>query len=116
MWEISSPFLHVRYFLLNAGYKHTVFYTIVQLCVLLAFFGCRIVWGLGLSVFFWRCSALRLAGALPDPVPAHFLYYARGANIFLNSLNLFWFSKMIRALVNVLMKKQGEEYGKVKKN
>jgi len=49
LWELSTPFVHYRWFLLKAGRSKSRIYLINGLIMAVVFFACRPVWGTYLS-------------------------------------------------------------------
>lgn len=49
LWELSTPFVHLRWFMLKAGAAKSRAYLINGLALVLVFFACRPVWGTWLS-------------------------------------------------------------------
>lgn len=90
LWELSSPFLHLRWFLykLNASPKLKL---LNDLFLFIAFFSCRIVWGVVISLEMWTdvCNIMHLYN--PYITYSVFIF-----TTILNSLNFIWFSMMIR--------------------
>jgi hypothetical protein len=95
MFEASTPFLNIHWFSshLPEGTIPDWIQLINGLCLLVVFFGARIVWGLYQAWLFandvFRPGRL---GIVPWWVPVLIL----ASNMLLNSLNVYWFSKMIR--------------------
>ena len=102
LWEMSTPFVHSRFALVNLNLKKSVYFTVCSYAVFLSFFFARILWGGYLTAFFWWATNQSLTGKLSNPAPVWFVWYARGANVFMNGLNVWWFSKMVRYLVKTL--------------
>ncbi|CAG9460104.1 unnamed protein product [Pedinophyceae sp. YPF-701] len=95
-WELSTPFVHLRWALHRAGQKRTPLYRRNGVALIVAFFLVRIVWGLYASAYFWRESALSLRGEVENPAGPALTQVARSFNVLLCGLNLYWFQKMIR--------------------
>ncbi|EGS23632.1 TRAM, LAG1 and CLN8 domain-containing protein [Thermochaetoides thermophila DSM 1495] len=126
LYELSTPFLNIHWFFdkLNmTGSKPQLYNGIL---LLVTFFCCRLVWGTWQSVIvygdMWRAihegpSAEYIKAAFSNPATANdpdvnLMYFARGAgpvpiwlagiyvasNLTLNSLNWYWFYKMIHAV------------------
>jgi hypothetical protein len=47
MWELSTPFMYLRWLMLKAGYGNTAPMQVVNVTFMLVFVGCRNVWGPG---------------------------------------------------------------------
>ena len=45
LWELSTPFMYMRWLLLKAGWGHTRLLKAVNVAFMAVFFGCRNVWG-----------------------------------------------------------------------
>ena len=98
MWEISTPFLYFRWYLIKAGKGHTMLMHIANMLFAVAFFGCRIVYGPIMSWNFWKSSGLDLANPrVVDGIPSAVTYSYRTAMFVLNGLNYYWFTAIIRA-------------------
>lgn len=126
LYELSTPFLNIHWFFdkLNMTGSKPQLYNGIALLV--TFFSCRLVWGTYQSVLvyadMWQSvtrgpSAEYLAQAFADPATAgdpntNPMFFARDAapvplaltavyfasNLVLNSLNWFWFVKMVAAV------------------
>lgn len=126
LYELSTPFLNIHWFFdkLNMTGSKPQLYNGIALLV--TFFSCRLVWGTYQSALvyadMWKSltqvpSAEYLARAFADPTTAadpntNPMYFARDAppipvaltavylvsNLTLNSLNWFWFVKMVAAV------------------
>uniref|UniRef100_A0A7S0S185 TLC domain-containing protein n=1 Tax=Chlamydomonas leiostraca TaxID=1034604 RepID=A0A7S0S185_9CHLO len=94
LWELSSYFLHFRWFM----FKHNTSKRLQLyngLALIASYLLCRLVWGFYLSYLFVQDSkSLDLAPA--------YLYMMWGANVALNSLNVFWFSLIIKKAIDTL--------------
>ncbi|PNH01206.1 putative TLC domain-containing protein C17A2.02c, partial [Tetrabaena socialis] len=111
MWEISTPFVHARWFMYKAGLANSKLYVLNGLAMLSAFFGCRIVWGY-VGSYRLVTDVLRerfIEGSL-FPLGGTVGYCLIAA--IMNTLNTYWFYKMVVAAVHVLIKgKKGAEVG-----
>lgn len=56
MWELSTPFVHARWFLYKIGKDKTRLYAANAAAGFLVFFVCRVLWGPVVSVFYWHDS------------------------------------------------------------
>lgn len=95
-WELSTVFVHVRWFLYQSGRADTRMYLANGALLALTFFVARNVGGALLSLAFFRDTAeeLRLAAlGRSDFAPAA-MYAYRAANVALNALNAVWFYKI----------------------
>jgi len=94
MFEISTPFLHVRSFLLTTGRKDHPWFNFVQNCFGWSFLLVRILYGYPLSAYFLR-DMIALYRA--DDVRSRFHFYFHvTANFCMCLLNAFWLRHMIR--------------------
>ncbi|KAH0536294.1 hypothetical protein FGG08_006832 [Glutinoglossum americanum] len=141
LYELSSPFLNFHWFFdkLNMTGSRAQLYN--GLLLLFTFFGCRLVWGTYQSVRVYQdvWSALQYPGphnynnsSYPDHdgskdaaemmrfagdqrIPVWLAVTYLGSNILLNTLNFYWFGKMIEAVRKRFSKKApGKEEGKEK--
>ncbi|KAF8643855.1 hypothetical protein AX16_008872 [Volvariella volvacea WC 439] len=93
LWETSTFFLNIHWFLDKTGRTGTTFQLVNGIALLASFFGVRIVYGGITSYYFYH--TLR---EVHETVPLSYtLIYGLG-NLLLQSLNWFWFTKMITAL------------------
>lgn len=103
LFELSSPFLNIHWFCdkLNLTGSKLQWYN--GMCLLAAFFMCRIVWG-PIQSYYVFCDIFEAVRNPPLTreegvvVPSWLAFLYLGSNITLNSLNYFWFSKMIDAV------------------
>lgn len=118
MWELSTPFMHARWFLYKIGRDKSAIYPLNALMGMLVFFLCRNCFGPWLSWQFLKQSSAALAtsrGRRELWMPA--IWFFRSAVVILNGLNAFWFSKMAKMLVEAVRGggaggAEGEEDGK----
>lgn len=103
MWELSTPFVHLRWLLHKMDMNNTRFYIINGALMILTFFASRCIWGLWVSYDFWVQSMKELAHPTPDGFPAFAVHIYRLANICLTALNIYWFCKMMTKAIAVLM-------------
>lgn len=96
MWEISTPFVHLRWFLYKIAADKGQLYKVNGLLLLGTFFLCRICWGPVLSVLYWRDSIAALATAAGAALPLFWVWMYRSCTLTMNGLNLYWFEKMVR--------------------
>ncbi|XP_066295322.1 TLC domain-containing protein 4-B-like [Branchiostoma lanceolatum] len=104
MTELSSPFLHVRKILLSMGQKTSLLYKVNGVVLLVVFFLCRI-----LTIPLWFSLRKHLG---TDEL------YGAGLGIhvtvfvvmpFIHSLNIYWFSKMCRAVYRGLFQPKAKQ-------
>ncbi|EFN53962.1 hypothetical protein CHLNCDRAFT_53483 [Chlorella variabilis] len=98
MWELSTPAMYTRWLMLKAGLGSSAAMPLVNAAFMLAFFGCRVVWGPIMTVEFWRDSAGQLLAASPALPPAA-IWVVRVMSIALNLLNYYWFATMVKLAV-----------------
>ncbi|KAL2684923.1 hypothetical protein Neosp_006016 [[Neocosmospora] mangrovei] len=113
LWELSTPFLNVHWFMDKVGMTGTKAQLYNGLMLLFTFFTCRLVYGTYMSVSVFKdvwaginthpnvetLTTPVMAFAHEDstvPVWLGAAYLA--SNITLNSLNFYWFFMMIRAV------------------
>nr|CAG8472994.1 2534_t:CDS:2 [Entrophospora candida] len=94
MFEVSTPFLNIHWFMDKLGKTGSLIQLINGICLLLSFFFFRIVFGIYMSYHALQ-SVLPVASKIPTSIC---LIYGV-SNIILNLLNIFWFKKMIDALL-----------------
>ena len=102
MWELSTPFLYLRWFLIKTNRSNGTLMSIANVLFALAFFGCRIVAGPILSWEFYQASAEEISspiGVRDNPIPLNLLYGYRGAMLILNGLNFYWFYNIVTIAV-----------------
>lgn len=124
LYELSTPFLNIHWFFDKLGMTGTKAQLYNGIILLFMFFSARLVWGVGQSALVWydmyravftapnteymsvTPANERLPGsedvmmyakeAGPLPIWMAAIYLA--SNITLNTLNFFWFGKMIKAV------------------
>eukprot|EP00879_Flechtneria_rotunda_P026407 GHRR01028156.1.p1 GENE.GHRR01028156.1~~GHRR01028156.1.p1 ORF type:complete len:214 (+),score=55.67 GHRR01028156.1:572-1213(+) len=94
LWELSTPFLHMRWFMLKSGASTTRKYLVNGLLLVLTFFLCRPVWGTWLSYKFFVDTEVELRSPRLGGFPAGGIWGYRVANVALNLLNYYWFWKI----------------------
>lgn len=94
LWELSTPFVHIRWILKSIGKERTALYTMNGLLMMAVFFLCRNVFGVIVSCLFWMDSEKELVAEDPR-FSSNFLWAFRVCNVALNFLNLYWFNKMV---------------------
>ncbi|KAI8598344.1 TLC domain-containing protein [Dissophora ornata] len=94
MFELSTPFLNIHWFMDKLGMTGTI-YQLINGVILLAVFLCaRIIFGVYMSYY----TYIQVMTVV-DRVPMHLIVIYSAANVVLNTLNLYWFYKMIESLV-----------------
>ncbi len=95
----------------KAGWANSIVYVINGLLMIAAFFGCRIVWGYFQSYFLVTDvvgEQYRAGSTFPLPATVAYCFVA----VVMNSLNTYWFVKMVIAATAVLVKgKKAAEVG-----
>ncbi|KAF9967622.1 hypothetical protein BGZ70_008833 [Mortierella alpina] len=94
MFELSTPFLNIHWFMDKLGLTGSIYQLINGVVLLVVFFGARIVFGIYMSYQ----TYLNVMPVL-DQIPWHLIVVYSAANVVLNTLNLFWFYKMIESLM-----------------
>lgn len=113
LWELSSPFLNIHWFCDKLNMTGSSLQLYNGILLIATFFSCRLVYGTYQSahVFIDVWSAL-CAPSTPTtdrqgvllfthkekPVPVWLAILYLGSNITLNSLNFYWFLKMVDAV------------------
>lgn len=96
MWELSTPFVNVRWLLAKMGRDTSRLYVANGLAMVVVFFLCRNVWGTYCSVRFFQATQAELDSPRPGGFSAGGIWGYRIANVSLNLLNLYWFTLMVR--------------------
>eukprot|EP00884_Botryococcus_braunii_P018569 jgi/Botrbrau1/5396/Bobra.182_1s0001.2 len=99
LWEISTPFVYIRWFLHTLGRSKSREYMINGFAMMAAFFLCRNVVGSLSSYEFWDVSGRELLSPALDAlhkIPPFILWGIRMANCVFMTLNTMWFAKMVR--------------------
>ncbi|GBF91170.1 flagellar associated protein [Raphidocelis subcapitata] len=96
MWELSTPFVHFRWFLYKIGRDKSNVYAFNGAMGLLVFFLCRICWGPVVSLLFWKDSIAALSSPAGASLPLPVVWFYRVCTVVMNGLNLYWFEKMVR--------------------
>jgi hypothetical protein len=94
MWEMSTPFVHVRWLLSARGLSSSRLYLVNGLAMVAVFFCCRNLWGTYCSVRFFQATQAELDAPRPDGFSPAGIWGYRIANVSLNALNALWFYKM----------------------
>jgi hypothetical protein len=126
LWELSSPFLNIHWFCDKLGLTGSKLQLYNGIALIATFFSCRLVWGTYNSYWVFRDvwmgyynrpsyipTTPEVAQNLTVPiryestmrfvtksshVPLWLAVIYLGANLTLNSLNFYWFIKMIQAV------------------
>ncbi|KAH8117182.1 DUF887-domain-containing protein [Phellopilus nigrolimitatus] len=93
LWELSTPFLNIHWFLDKMGRTGSTLQLINGLCLLGTFAGVRLVYGSIQSYAFYQTLFVNK----DDIAFIMILTYGVG-NVILNGLNVIWFRKMVIAL------------------
>ncbi|GIL84488.1 hypothetical protein Vretifemale_13150 [Volvox reticuliferus] len=111
MWEVSTPCVHLRWFMYKAGLANSVWYLVNGLMMIVAFFACRILWGyIGSYYLVTDVVGEQYRPGSPFPVAATMGYCL--AAVVMNTLNTYWFLKMTVAAGAIFLKgKRGAEVG-----
>ncbi|PYH82172.1 DUF887-domain-containing protein [Aspergillus uvarum CBS 121591] len=116
LYELSSPFLNIHWFLDKVNMTGSKLQWYNGMLLLFTFFSCRLVWGTWRSVDVYKDMwyALKQTWDATDVATALNQSYARYtatgtptwlvvtyviSNVVLNSLNYFWFSKMVETVL-----------------
>jgi len=94
MYELSTPFLNIHWFMDKSGMTGSKLQLANGICLLLAFFSARLVFGYYMSYQTYVSVIAQI-----DKVPTFLCILYGTANIILNGLNVIWFSKMISSLI-----------------
>ncbi|GAP90337.1 putative tlc domain-containing protein [Rosellinia necatrix] len=124
LWELSSPFLNIHWFFDKLGMTGSRAQLYNGLVLIATFFSCRLVWGTyqsaliyrdlwagihqgpsflaaskdGMAVFPARYTETMQFVTTSDGIPMWLAAIYVGSNLTLNSLNFYWFFKMIDAV------------------
>ncbi|EGO53391.1 hypothetical protein NEUTE1DRAFT_92636 [Neurospora tetrasperma FGSC 2508] len=125
LYELSTPFLNIHWFFdkLNMTGSRAQLYNGIALLV--TFFGCRLIWGTWQSIEVYKdmwkavhsaptpeyiqsyynttsstidAENVMLFAAKPEPIPVWLALLYVASNLTLNTLNWYWFFKMISAV------------------
>jgi len=99
MWELSTPFLYLRWVLLKTNRGDGPLMKPANVAFVLVFFACRVVYGPYMSWDFWATTAQELAAPRHGGIPVGVIYSYRTAMFILNGLNYFWFSQMMKIVL-----------------
>ncbi|EJD44180.1 hypothetical protein AURDEDRAFT_114429 [Auricularia subglabra TFB-10046 SS5] len=99
MFEASTPFLNIHWYLLKTGRGGGKLAMINGVFLLTSFFLARIIYGTYVSYgFFSTLYEVR------ERVPPAYVYVYGISNVVLNALNWIWFSKMVSTMVARIVK------------
>ncbi|KAJ3411164.1 hypothetical protein HDV05_002678 [Chytridiales sp. JEL 0842] len=104
MFELSTPFLNIHWFCDKTGRTGSTLQWVNGMVLLFVFFVARIVFGLYQSYqFFAGMIAAR------SQISLHLFLIYTIANVVLNTLNIFWFRKMILSVTKRFKKTKNAE-------
>lgn len=108
LYELSTPFLNVHWFLDKCGMTGSRLQLINGIALIASFGVCRLVWGTYQSVNMYRdvWRTLQTPGELPVPPWLAWAYLV--AVTTLGGLNFWWFSRMIVTVRKRFEKPRGE--------
>lgn len=109
MWELSTPFLYLRWLMLKGNLAESKFMGIANMAFALSFFGCRILYGPIMSRDFLRETFAELANPRPNGIPVPIIYAYYTALLTLNCLNCYWFVQIVRSGLSGDKKKKLKE-------
>ncbi|KAJ1967610.1 hypothetical protein H4R35_006662 [Dimargaris xerosporica] len=93
MFELSTPFLNIHWFMDKLGLTGSVFQLVNGVFLLASFFLARLVFGI-----YWAGHLAVTFYNEWDRVPTYLAIFILVANTALNILNIFWFYKMVAAV------------------
>jgi hypothetical protein len=105
LWELSTPFMHLRWVLYKIGKGDTELYKYNALAGMGIFFLCRVVWGNALSLLFWFQSYQALQTPQGADLSMPVIWFYRVCTVLMNGLNAWWFSKMVTLLLSAVKQK-----------
>jgi hypothetical protein len=94
-FEASTPFLHIRWFMSQFGLDKSRTYFLNSILFAVVFFLCRILFGLT-TVFEGFETLYQHKSQIEVPV----CIFISIAAVLMNSLNIYWFSKIVKAAWN----------------
>lgn len=97
MWELSTPFLYLRWYCIKQGKGRSRMMTLANTLFALSFLGCRLIFGPMMTIKFWKASILEKTRA--DGMHPNVIFMYRCSSLVLNGLNYFWGSMILRKLV-----------------
>lgn len=104
MWEVSTPFVHIRFLMLKLGIER--FKKINNVILVGTFFSARIVWGLYFKYLIWDDMLFNGYDVMVNQHPIIF-YGVWGQIMFghvLDALNLYWFYLIINKLFGLSLR------------
>eukprot|EP01025_Chloroclados_australasicus_P050018 TRINITY_DN5713_c0_g3_i1.p5 TRINITY_DN5713_c0_g3~~TRINITY_DN5713_c0_g3_i1.p5 ORF type:complete len:124 (+),score=10.16 TRINITY_DN5713_c0_g3_i1:487-858(+) len=106
MWELSTPFVHLRWLLYKFGKEETIAYVVTFVFMFFAFFVSRNVWGTYVQ-FYWLYDVYQgIVHPRGEIAPGYILITMLVGGTTLALLNWYWLIKMIDAVYNVVIRKQ----------
>eukprot|EP00892_Ulva_mutabilis_P005252 jgi/Ulvmu1/3099/UM015_0139.1 len=107
-FELSTPFVHVRWFLHSIGLQKSKLYKVNGIAMVGSFFVCRILWGTKLiRTFLTTVHEYRKnPRCVADPMGRTATQAVSLMCCGMTALNCFWFYKMLRGCFKVFIKKQ----------
>ncbi|GAB4814172.1 hypothetical protein N2152v2_001218 [Parachlorella kessleri] len=96
MWELSTPFVYVRWVLLKLGLANSRLFFMNNLVGFLVFISCRNIYGPLTSWDFYKASSADLASPRPGSFQPLTYYFFWVMCILLNGLNYYWAGEMIK--------------------
>lgn len=100
LWELSTPFVYLRWFLYKTGRDDTRLYLYNGLGMIASFALARNVFGSYMSVQFFKTVAAELANPRLNGLSSTTLYSYSIGCFTLNCLNYLWLYKMVRAALH----------------
>eukprot|EP01026_Neomeris_dumetosa_P037523 TRINITY_DN3040_c0_g1_i7.p3 TRINITY_DN3040_c0_g1~~TRINITY_DN3040_c0_g1_i7.p3 ORF type:complete len:219 (-),score=7.76 TRINITY_DN3040_c0_g1_i7:858-1514(-) len=106
MWELSTPFVHLRWLLYKFGMEESKIYLGTFAGMFIVFFLSRNVWGTFVQ-FYWLYDVYReIMQPKGQMVSAYVLTFLFVGGTSIGLLNWYWFYKMVNAIYNVVIRKQ----------
>ncbi|KAH7104033.1 TLC domain-containing protein [Auriculariales sp. MPI-PUGE-AT-0066] len=90
LFEVSTPFLNIQWYLIKAGLADGILGKVNGLLLLTSFFLARILFGGYIAYGFFTTLS-----SVADKMPWWYTAVYGVSNVLLNSLNVFWFGKML---------------------
>lgn len=96
LYELSTPFLNIHWFMDKLGMTGSTAQLINGIILISTFGGCRLIWGTYQSFRMYQdvWLALKTPGGLPIPPWLAAAYLA--STTMLSFLNIYWFGRMIK--------------------
>lgn len=110
LFELSTPFLHIRWFLIKTNRANNMFAHLNDYCFVLFFFIARVV--MGPIYFYWYISVVHL------DIESKIHYVFIPSMVISNALNYFWFVSILKSAMVASpskKRKQNEKYQNKKK-